>query len=457
MKKKSEGTWWRRVLRRFEVPFFGFKRNKKTAQQTARNVSTNKKKPTPAEQEVQRDLTALEVLEYILEHLPRHVSTKARSAGRAIASQKNKGIQKIADLLKPNVLAKHEANPILEPTKKSWESKAAFNPAAAYHDGKVHLVYRAIGDDDVSVLGYATSKDGISIDNRSKEPIFTLDHHQLRSKKPGEVCPISYESGGGWSGGCEDPRLIFIDDTVHLLYTAFDGWDSIRIALTTISLDDFIHHRWNWSDRVLISPPGVIHKNWVLFPQKIDGKYAILHSISPDIRITYLKNLEEAKDHPEIANGSFTRVTRKGVWDSWVRGAGPPPIKTKHGWLLIYHAMDANDPDRYKLGAMLLDLKNPEKVLYRSTRPILEPDEVYENEGHKKGVVYSCGAVVIKKELFVYYGGSDRVSCVAMANLEHFLQDLIRTGTATLKPAKKNKPKTYAKRQSIKKKSHSVA
>ena len=111
-------------------------------------------------------------------------------------------------------------------------------------------------------------------------------------------------------------------------------------------------------------------------------------------------------------NGNLKR------WDNLMRGAGAPPIRTKYGWLLLYHAMDRRDPNRYKVGAMILDLKDPTKVLYRSSRPILEPVERYENQGFKSGVVYVCGAVVKNEELFVYYGGADSVVCVATVNLE---------------------------------------
>ncbi len=86
---------------------------------------------------------------------------------------------------------------------------------------------------------------------------------------------------------------------------------------------------------------------------------------------------------------------------------------------------------------MLLDLKNPVKVLYRTDEPILEPIKWYEQEGHKAGIVYPCGAVVIGSKLFVFYGGADTVVCAAAANLEEFLQALMHTKKPKLKPVKK--------------------
>ena len=90
----------------------------------------------------------------------------------------------------------------------------------------------------------------------------------------------------------------------------------------------------------------------------------------------------------------------------------------------MYHKKEHYDSHRYKLWAMILDLKDPTKILFNSNQPILEPDEWYENEGYKSGVVYSCGAIVKDGQLFVYYGGADKVSCVATADLNKFLKEL---------------------------------
>jgi len=300
-------------------------------------------------------------------------------------------------------------------------------------DGNVHLLYRAIGDDDVSVLGHAMSHDGFTIDERSDTPVFT-PRHKIDVKKEGEMPSSLYGSGGGWNGGCEDPRITRVGGTVYLLYTAFDGWGSLRIALSSISEKDFLDKNWKWKKPTLISPEGEIHKNWVLFPEKIHGKYAILHSVSPEILIDYFDTLDEFDGKKNVIQSKYDSKSgkRETGWDNWMRGAGPPPIKTKDGWLLFYHAMDNRDPNRYKLGAMLLDLEDPKKVLYRSSRPLVEPNEYYENHGFKGGVIYSCGAGVVGDQLFVYYGGADMVVCVATAHLERFLADLKKTGTPTL-------------------------
>ncbi len=331
-------------------------------------------------------------------------------------------------------LKRSKYNPIIEPADNSyWESKATFNPTALYHDGSVHIIYRAIGENDISVLGYAKSNDGYSVDRGSKEVAFYSSHKPVVKKTT--VPKIFYSSGGGWGGGSEDPRLTLLGDRAYMIYTSFDGWGSVRLALTSISLDDFISRRWNWQEPVLISPPHEVHKNWVLFPEKIEGKYAILHSISPKIMIDYFDSLDE------LDGATYIHSVHQGspLWaarDKLVRGVGPAPIKTKYGWLVFYHKMEKHDSHRYKLWAMILDLKDPTKILHRSNQPILEPDEWYENEGYKSGVVYSCGAVVKNGQLFVYYGGADKVSCVATADLDKFLEELIHSSAPKLKSNK---------------------
>ncbi len=332
-------------------------------------------------------------------------------------------------------------NPIIKPQEQNeWETKATFNPAALQAGEKIHLLYRAIGYDDVSVLGYASSDDGFSIKERLDHPVFFNDPENARKNKT-DKSPISYLSGGGGNGGCEDPRLTLIDDVIYLTYTAFDGWGSLRMALSSISLKDFLNKEWNWEEPIMISPPGEIHKNWVLFPEKINGKFAVLHSVNPDVLVDYLDDLD-FKGEDKYIKGFFSSLKNKGRWDSWVRGAGPPPIKTEKGWLLIYHAMDVfRDPNRYKLGVMLLDLNDPQKIIARSKEPILEPDESYENDGWKAGVSYCCGAVVRDGQLLIYYGGADTVSCVAETDLENFINTLITTAKPKIKIVRKKKVK----------------
>jgi len=319
----------------------------------------------------------------------------------------------------PHEIIKHIQNPIINPNKDNWwESEQVFNPGVVDVNGKVHIIYRSIGWDGVSRFGYANSEDGFTVDHRISYPVYK---HELISQK-GQY--FVNNSGGSWGGG-EDPRLVHIeeDHTIYMTYTACDN--GLRVGLASIKTDDFINRRWKWTKPQLISSPNEVNKNWVLFPEKINGKYAILSSITPKIAIEYRDTLN-FKRNDFIKSEFRNDETRNDVWDSWVRGAGPPPIKTKYGWLVLYHAMDKFNPKEYLLGAMLLDLEDPTKILYRSKAPIMEPRETYENEGFKAGVIYASGAIVRDENLIIYYGGADSYVCAAYTNLEEFLQNLMK-------------------------------
>lgn len=304
-------------------------------------------------------------------------------------------------------------NPILSPIPEhAWESKMVFNPAAIYdEDGVTHLIYRAMGADDTSVFGYARSKDGIHIDERFPEPIYV----------PREDFEQKYHPG---NSGCEDARISRIGDTYYMCYTAFDGNNPPRVALTEISVRDFHTRRFDrWSTPVLISPPGIDDKDASLFPEKINEHYVFLHRIQPSIDLNYVESLEHlGDDHFLIRNPIM--LPRIGMWDDLKIGLSSSPIKTKHGWLLLYHGVSSID-HAYRVGAALLDLKHPEKVIGRTQSPIFEPEMPYEKEGIVPNVVFPCGSVIIGKKLIIYYGGADTVIGVASIELASLMKELL--------------------------------
>lgn len=315
-------------------------------------------------------------------------------------------------------------NPIIGPIiENHWESKATFNPTAIVEKDKVHIIYRAIGDDDVSVLGYAQSSDGYNIDYRHDSPVF-VPTQPFESSGPyrGKRTPGKFTSGGGCWGGCEDPRITKIDDKFYMTYVAYDGWNPPRVAITSIGENDFNEQKWKWEKPVLISRPGVVDKNACILPEKINGKYVIFHRIFPDILVDFVDNLDF--DGNSFLKGEYKIKPRNNFWDSRKIGVGPTPILTDEGYLMIYQAVGEKESGRYKIGAMLLDRKNPTDVIARSNEPILSPDFWYENDGHKSGVVYPCGGVIKDGNLIVYYGGADTVVCAASAPTDEFLNSL---------------------------------
>jgi predicted GH43/DUF377 family glycosyl hydrolase len=311
------------------------------------------------------------------------------------------------------MLVKFSENPII--TKREdlyWERDQTFNSGAILLDNRIHLVYRAIGGDGISRFGYAASRDGLRIDERLRYPIY----QRRRSSRSTYMSP----SGGGF-GGAEDPRLVKIDETnrIYATYNAFG--EGLRVGMTSIHMDDFLDRNWNWDDERLISAPGEVNKNFVLFPEKIKGKYAILNSITPEISITYLDSLD-FNDGEYIGSDHKDGLPPQDVgWEASVKSPGPPPLKTDRGWLLFYHGLAEG---KYKIGTSLLDFNNPENVLYTSNQPVIEPDQEYEYNGFKPGIVYTCGTVIKDGTLFVYYGGADTNTCVAYAPLDRFLDAL---------------------------------
>lgn len=339
---------------------------------------------------------------------------------------------------KHTLLKKWSGNPILKPTHLDWERDGAFNPTALHLGGKIHLLYRAIGPDGMSRIGYASSKDGVNIDERLDYPIYTPqawfeknDSTEIDSKSH-----HLFSSGGGW-GGCEDPKVTQIGDRVYLTYVAFTGSWPTRTVLTSISVDDFLKKKWRWTKPMLMSPPGVGSKSVALLPEMINNKHYIFHRVWPNIMIDIVDDLEFG-DGKRYLEGHHMIRPRRSFWDSRKLSVGASPLKTKDGWLTIYNAVDRHDSSKYKIGAMLLDLDNPTNVIARSSKPILSPEEFYENDG-KPGVAYPGGVVNLNDTLHVYYGGGDKVSAVAQINTDELINSLKRDIQPHLKITKLNK------------------
>lgn len=310
-------------------------------------------------------------------------------------------------------LERFPGNPIISPVAEhSWESKYTFNPGAIYAGGKVHIFYRAMGDDDTSVFGYASTTDGMHLDERLPEPVYVPRMAFEKKHKPG-------------FSGCEDARLTAIGGQIYMCYTAYDGINPPRIALTNISYDDFLARKWeSWSTPKLISSPGTDNKDSCILPDTIGGRYAIAHRIPPCIWMDIVSDLEFAGD--TWLGGRPIMAPRVSSWDSLKIGLGGPINKTEDGWLMIYHGVSKYD-NKYRLGAALLDLENPLRVIGRLHNPILDPVEWYENKGYREGTVFDCGNAIIDGRLFVYYGGADKFTGVASVDLKKLLEAL-KTG-----------------------------
>jgi predicted GH43/DUF377 family glycosyl hydrolase len=309
----------------------------------------------------------------------------------------------------PVKFEKFKENPILTPTDGlDWEKNGVFNPTAIKLEGKVYIIYRAQSADNISRWGLAISTDGVKIDERLTEPIYS-PREDFESKKIADG-----------NSGCEDPRVTLMDDKIYICYTAYTGTGNTRVTLTSISVADFLARRWNWEKPTLVSAPEVYDKDACVLPEKVNGKYLILHRITPGISIDYSDDLIFG-EHNWIKTKSYI-VPKPHSWDNEKIGIGPTPVKTEAGWLLIYHGVSKKD-QFYRAGAMLLDIKNPQVVIARSEYPVLEPTEEYENHDGR-GIVFPCGIVEMGEYLYVYYGGGDLRTCVAKVNKSELLANL---------------------------------
>ena len=299
-------------------------------------------------------------------------------------------------------LTRFKGNPIIAPRQgRGWEIGGTFNPGAVDAKGTIHLLYRAVGANRISRLGYAQTLNGKDISFRSSKPVL--------------------EPSADWEEfGCEDPRITHLDNLFYITYTAYSKRGP-RLALA--STKDFLH----FSKYGLVGP-DLDDKDFVIFPKRINGKIAILHRLESKVQVAYFKDLG-ALTHPQGYWDDYLKyiddyevLKPEFQWEKFKVGVGPPPIKTDRGWLVIYHGIDVNRV--YRAGAVLLDLHDPEKILARSKEPILEPKTAFEKQGIVPNVVFPTGAVILEGELLVYYGGADRVCCIASAPIDKFLDEL---------------------------------
>ncbi len=300
-------------------------------------------------------------------------------------------------------------NPILVPVpQNSFEDLAVLNAATIDLDGSVHILYRAMGTNHTSTVGYARSKDGVHIDYRSNTPIYVprADFEQKHTSPNG-------------NSGCEDPRAVVIDGRVYITYTAYDGVRPPRGALSSISVEDFLAERFDaWTPPVLVTPDEVDDKDVSLLPEAVNGQYVLYHRINGRVCADILPDLSFTK---RVSRCIEILAPREGMWDAAKVGIGGAPIKVPEGWLFIYHGVSHRS--RYRLGAVLLDPTGL-TVLARTADPIFEPVEPYEMAGEVNQVVFTCGAVVRGDQVFMYYGGGDKVLGVAVGSLARIMAAL---------------------------------
>ena len=303
------------------------------------------------------------------------------------------------------MLERHQLNPLLAPRPGlDWEEKGTLNPGGVLLNNVFHIFYRAFSSRDISSIGYAAIGTDMTIIQRPEHPVVSPEYE--------------------WEErGCEDPRISLIDGTYYLTYTAYSRRGP-RIALA--SSQDLKHF-----NKIGVIGPDMDDKDAVLFPELFDSRVAMIHRIEPTMQIALFDHskFQELSD-PQIRSqywsdylrniGAHVLMKPTEWWEEKKLGAGPPPIKTPDGWMIIYHGVD--DSLVYRGGVALADLENPRKIIGKSRMPILEPREPYEMSGFIRRVVFPEAAMILDRILYVFYGAADYVSCVATAPLDEVLE-----------------------------------
>lgn len=247
----------------------------------------------------------------------------------------------------------------------------------------------------------------------------TMSHLRLVNSDDGihfredSAYPAMFGQGDLESYGIEDCRVTQIGETYYLSFTQVSS-HGVGIGLRSTADWRDIHHHG------MIFPPH--NKDCAIFDEKIDGKYYALHRPSSQFLGGNYIWLADSPDLVHWGQHHCLAHSRSGMWDSARVGAGAAPIRTAEGWLEIYHGADAQH--RYCLGALLLDLEQPWKVLARSEEPIMEPLAEYERTGFFGNVIFTNGHLVGGDALTIYYGASDSVICGARFSIREILQTL---------------------------------
>lgn len=325
-------------------------------------------------------------------------------------------------------------NPIVTPGVYDWRKATAFNPGVLFDNNKFYMYERAAGSlrPFQTRIGLLESDDGIHFTPVTDKPVFT-----------GDMLGIPTAS-------IEDARVIKIDGTVYMCYAMqpyqFDCWP------TGTGLPDYYTDNYpDWSQNhvapmmtrsgIAVSedgicfkqlcyttPPEIDDRDNTLFPEKINGKFAMLRrpmqfvgrdygTDIPGIWISYSDDLMEWSQPALVA------VAENFEWEGTKIGAAATPLRTEKGWLVLYHGVDANSV--YRVGAMLLDLKNPKKVIARTKAPIMEPEAYYEKHGLViPNVIFPTANIIKDGLLYIYYGCCDTCIGLATVPVDEFLDSI---------------------------------
>jgi predicted GH43/DUF377 family glycosyl hydrolase len=326
----------------------------------------------------------------------------------------------------------------LKPSREDFEVVGVFNPGAIVADGVVILLVRVAERPREHRRGYMalprwSAEDGLVIDWVADKDVDLLDPRVVKRKADGLVrlTFISHirvvNCGDGravkeitdvcfWPAarleefGVEDPRITAIDGRYYFTYVAVSRHGAATALASTADFRKFDRHG------IIFCPEN---KDVVLFPERIDGQYAALHR--PNAATPFCRPEMWVARSPDLIHwGQHNRLHGGGAgWETGRVGAGTPPVRVDDGWVEIYHGnrqpTKPGEVGTYATGVLLLDPKDPAKILRRTPDSILEPTADFERHGFVSDVVFPTGIVQLGSSYLVYYGAAD--SCTAVVEL----------------------------------------
>ena len=340
------------------------------------------------------------------------------------------------------MIAVNKEGVILEKTELVFENEGVLNPAAIREGNFVHVFYRAVSIGNHSSIGYCRLDGPLKVQHRDVKPLI--------------VPEFDYESHG-----VEDARIVKIEGTYYLTYTAFDGVNALGCLATSTDLihfekkgilvpkityeefndlaetSDTIHEKYfRFNQHIgILEKDGikmlVWDKNFIFFPRKIGGKFYFMHRIRPEIQtVVGIEKLEDLtpefwKDY-FLKFNDFILLTPKYDHEISYVGGGCPTIETPIGWLIIYHGVkDSIEGYVYSACAALFNLENPEIEIARLPYPLFKPEYKWELKGEVNNVCFPTGAAVFEDTLYIYYGAADeRIACASIV-LSDLLNELL--------------------------------
>jgi len=344
------------------------------------------------------------------------------------------------------MIARLKSNPIIKPSDvkpsaEGYKVVGTFNPGAVKFEGDIVLLLRVAevcepregyirtpvyrfknGGCYRDILEFEASDPEVDLSDsrcivyRGERCLSSVSHIRVARSRDGidfivENEPFIYSTDESEEYGVEDARVTLVDGAYYITFTAIsrDSW-ATALAVT--------------KDFKSVEKKGLIfhpeNKDVAIFPEKVKGKYIALHRPNNTEFGNPAIWYSESPDLIHWGNHRCLARTRDNQWESQRVGSGAPPIKTPEGWLVIYHGCGANSI--YSLFCMLLDLEEPYRVIRRASTPLLAPTEPYETQGFFANVVFSNGIVEKDHKLYVYYGGSDKTTNVAITNVDSLLR-----------------------------------